>query len=126
MFCNDSAIFYDVIISLQMREMAEAPHPAMNLPTMMIQTAVAPAMTIQPIKLITRDTRRLFLRPTMSMNFPESDNTNTMKRPPPISLLTTTNILGSHFNNDHLLKSATILWFRGKMYVHRFGYGFAI
>ncbi len=56
-----------------MREMAEAPHPAMNLPTMMIQTAEAPAMTIQPIKLITNETRRLFLRPTMSINLPESD-----------------------------------------------------
>ncbi len=29
--------------------MAEAPHPAMNLPTMMIQTAEAPAITTHPI-----------------------------------------------------------------------------
>jgi len=58
-------------VSLQINDMAEAPQPAMNRPTMMIQTAEAPAMTIQPIKLMTKDTRRLFLRPTMSMNFPE-------------------------------------------------------
>ncbi len=35
--------------NLQMSEMAEAPHPAMNLPTMMIQTAEAPAITTHPI-----------------------------------------------------------------------------
>jgi hypothetical protein len=58
-------------MNLQIKEMAEAPQPAMNLPTMMTQTAEAPAMTIQPIKLMTKDTRRLFFRPTMSMNFPE-------------------------------------------------------
>ena len=56
-----------------MREIAEAPHPAMNLPTMMIHTADAPAITTQPIRLMTRDTRRLFFLPTMSMNLPENE-----------------------------------------------------
>jgi hypothetical protein len=59
---------------LQMSEMAEAPHPAMNLPTMMIQTAEAPAITTQPIRQMTSDTRRLFFLPTMSMNLPEVGN----------------------------------------------------
>ena len=60
-----------------MRDMADAPHPAMNLPTMMIQTAEAPAMTTQPIKLMTRETKRLFFLPTMSMNLPEMKDRRT-------------------------------------------------
>jgi len=50
--CEGMCVYACVCVcssNLQMSEMAEAPHPAMNLPTMMIQTAEAPAITTQPI-----------------------------------------------------------------------------